>query len=144
MTTTRFLDLYVVGGPDEGMRYSIEEGTYRIIGKREDAAFAIEQVTSEGDRILNPHQLEIIYLHIKSYSDNSRLKFKKRGPDILLNDLSVARMHVMLLMDELKISIAELTCADKIQINGNPICNAILKEGDLITIGSTKLMALIG
>ncbi len=132
MTTTRFLDLYAVSGPDEGMRYSIEEGTYRIIAKREN------------DRILNPDQLEIIYLHIKTYSDNSRLKFQKRGPDILLNDLSVARMHVMVLMDELNISISELSSADKIRVNGNPIKAAIIKEGDLITIGNTKLMALIG
>jgi FHA domain len=144
MTATRFLDLYVISGPDKGMRYSIEEGTYRIIGKREDASFAEERVTSEGDRILNPDQLEIIYLHIKTYSDNSRLKFQKRGPDILLNDLSVSRMHVMVLMIDLKISIAELTSTCKIQINDNPLYSAILKEGDLITVGSTKLMALIG
>ena len=144
MTITRFLDLRVVSGPDEGMRYSIEEGTYRIIGNRDGTSFAIEQITPEGDRILNPDQQEIIHTHIKTYSSHARLKFQKRGPDILLNDLSVARMHVMVLMDDSAISIADLTSTNQIQVNGNPIKEAKLKEGDMISIGSTKLMTLIG
>jgi hypothetical protein len=144
MTATRFLDLNVVTGPDEGMRYTIEQGTYRVIGRYEDAARTTEQLTSEGDRALNPDQQERIEHHIETHARSTRLKFQRRGPDILLGDPSVSRTHAMVLIDEHGASFADLMSTNKSKVNGNPMQDAKLGEGDVITIGNTRLLVLLG
>ena len=97
---TQFLDLLVTEGPDKGMRFSVEQSSYRIIGKREVA---------EKPSVLNLNQHEIVNRHIKTYSDFSSLQFQARGPNISLSDNTLNRVHAIFLFNEKRASCADLT-----------------------------------
>lgn len=144
MSATQFLDLRVVAGPDEGMNYTVERGTFRVIGRFEDVGRSTEQLTTEGDRALNPDQQELIDKHIETHARSTRLKFQRRGPDILLNDPSVSRAHAMVLIDEHGASFADLMSTNKSRVNGNPVQDAKLDEQDVVSLGNTKLLVLLG
>ena len=50
----RFVDFVAVEGPDRGMRYTVEEGSYRVLARAQDDSASTVQMTPEGDRLLDP------------------------------------------------------------------------------------------
>jgi len=143
MKMTQFVDLLVIDGPDKGMRFSIEQGSFRIIGKREEPSIKENLIETEINRSLNADQQEIIYLHLKNFSNPSLLQYQPRGPDILLNDPSVNRIHAMVLFDEQTTSIADLISNEGIFVQKKQINQANLQNNDVISIGNSKLMIFI-
>ena len=77
MTTLLFLDLTVIKGPNLGMRYSVPEHSFRILGRYEKGFIADEH-------ILGPDLQELVLNCIPETIKQNR------GPDILLDDLAMA------------------------------------------------------
>lgn len=142
MTTTCFLDLLVISGPDKDMRFSVEQGTYRIIGKRADPALTKLNFNYKKNMSLNPDQQEIVNLHLKNHTKKSLLQFYNRGPDILLSDDTVSRIHFMILKDTTMTSFVDLMSESGTKIDEKIIKEAHLKDRDIIVIGNTKIMVL--
>lgn len=116
MTTLAFLDLTVTQGPNTGMRYSIPQNMFRLLGRYEKGFIADE-------RILNPDLQELVLKYIpKAFQNN-------RGPDILLDDpvLNIAQGLVLFTKEQ---SIWVDLLDEKTQT---------LQIGDSISIGNTKL-----
>lgn len=74
-----FLDLTITAGPEKGMRYSIPEGMFRVIGRQEST--------------LNPEQQELLH---KALLKTGTLE---RGPNIILNDPLLHPAHAVVLYD---------------------------------------------
>ena len=116
MTTLAFLDLTVTHGPNTGMRYSIPQNMFRILGRYEVGFIADE-------RVLNPEQQELVLQYVpKKYRAS-------KGPDILLDDPILSTAHGLVLFTEEKSLWVDLF-HEKTQT---------LQSGDSISIGNTKL-----
>lgn len=116
MTTLAFLDLTVTEGPNSGMRYSIPQNTYRVVGRYEPGFIADE-------RVLNPEQQErLIKLLAKKFQNN-------KGPHILLDDPVLSTAQGLVLFTTEESLWVDLTSENK----------QVLQKGDSILIGNTKL-----
>ena len=129
----RFVDLVAVEGPDKGMRYTVEEGTYRVLARAADERSSTLQMTPEGDRALDREQEQLV--------DDvfQRRQSKKRGPDIVLRDGSVSRTHAMVFVEKKAASVVDLMSTNGTKLNGTLVKDVDIKAGDVIHIGKTKL-----
>ena len=132
----RFVDLVGVEGPDKGMRYTIEEGTYRVVARMSDERQSTLQMTPDGDRALDREQEQLVDEY---FATRTRTQFKKRGPDIVLRDQSVSRTHAMIFVDKDGASLVDLMSTNGTKLNGSPVRDVPLKPGDVIHVGKTKL-----
>lgn len=132
----RFVDLVAVEGPDKGMRFTIEENTYRVLARISDERSSTIQMTPEGDRALDKEQEQYVD---DVLSRRSRTHFKKRGPDIVLRDGSVSRTHALVFVEKGAVSVVDLMSTNGTKVNGSLIKDVDVKAGDVIHLGKTKL-----
>jgi pSer/pThr/pTyr-binding forkhead associated (FHA) protein len=139
----RFVDLLAVEGPDKGMRYSIEEGTYRVLARSQDDSQSTLQMTPDGDRALDQAAQarvdELFGAGENARAGRSRTGFRKRGPDIVLKDGTVSRTHALVFVDKEIVSVADLMSTNGTKVNGSLVEDVDLKEGDVIHVGKTRL-----
>jgi hypothetical protein len=126
----RFVDLVAIEGPDKGMRYTVEEGTYRVLARVSDDKASTLQMTVDGDRALDRDQEQLV---------GTRTGKKRRGPDIVLRDGSVSRTHALVFVEKTGASVVDLMSTNGVKVNGNMVKDVDLKPGDVIHIGKTKL-----
>lgn len=142
---SRFVDLEVIDGPDKGMRYTVEEGTYRVLGRAGDDMSSTVQMNRDGDRALDPDQEALVEGMFRNrQSRGLRTRFKKRGADILLQDGSVSRTHALVFVDADGISVADLMSTNGTKVNGAPITDVDVAEGDVVHLGQTKMVIRAG
>jgi hypothetical protein len=128
----RFIDLLAVEGPDQGMRFTVQDGTYRVVARAPDeGSSTTSQLTPEGDRALDREQ--------EAYVEAHRTRIKRRGPDIALLDGSVSRTHCLVFVDQGRASLADLMSTNGTKVNGALVRDVDLKPGDVIHVGKTKL-----
>ena len=64
----------------------------------------------------------------------------ERGPDFQIRDLSVSRLHAMIFHDDQgTVGILDLVSKNGTFVNGAEVESRILKKGDLVSIGGTKM-----
>lgn len=134
----RFVDLVAVEGPDKGMRFTIEENTYRVLARAADERSTTLQMTPDGDRALDKEQEQLVD-EVFARSRGTRTQFKKRGPDIVLRDGSVSRTHALVFVEKAAVSVVDLMSTNGTKVNGSLVKDIDLGEGDVIHIGKTKL-----
>ncbi|MDO8528100.1 MAG: FHA domain-containing protein [Deltaproteobacteria bacterium] len=71
---------------------------------------------------------------------NDQLGAFRRGPDIVLKDQTLSRLHAMIFSDELGIGILDLVSKNGTFVNGEEIESRLLKKGDTIELGETKIV----
>ena len=136
----RFVDLVAVEGPDKGMRYSIEEGTYRVLARAQDDSTSTLQMTPDGDRALDKEaQQKVDEMFSGRSPGRARTGFRKRGPDIVLKDGSVSRTHALVFVDKDVVSLADLMSTNGTKVNGGLVSDVDLREGDVVHVGKTRL-----
>lgn len=135
----RFVDLVAVEGPDKGMRFTIEENTYRVLARAADERSSTLQMTLDGDRALDREQEQLVDDMLAARGRGTRTQFKKRGPDIVLRDGSVSRTHALVFVERAAISVVDLMSTNGTKVNGSLVKDVDLAAGDVIHIGKTKL-----
>jgi pSer/pThr/pTyr-binding forkhead associated (FHA) protein len=146
----RFVDLVAVEGPDRGMRYSIEEGTYRVLARAQDDSTSTMQMTWDGARVLDSAAQaradEVLGDRAGAgvTPHRARTGSRKRGPDIVLKDGSVSRTHALVFVDREVISVADLMSTNGTRVNGDTVLDVDLREGDVVHLGKTKLRVEAG
>jgi pSer/pThr/pTyr-binding forkhead associated (FHA) protein len=136
----RFVDLVAIEGPDKGMRYTVEEGTYRVLARAPDERQSTLQMTPDGDRALDREQEQLVDDVFKGrQSGGTRTAAKKRGPDIVLRDGSVSRTHAMVFVDKKAASVVDLMSTNGTKVNGTVVKDVDIAAGDVIHLGKTKL-----
>ncbi len=136
----RFVDLVAVEGPDKGMRYTVEEGTYRVLAREQNDSTSTLQMTTDGDAALDKNAQQMVDEMFSGKSvGRARLGFRKRGPDIVLKDRSVSRTHALVFVDKEIISVADLMSTNGTKVNGGIITDVDLNEGDVVHLGKTRL-----
>jgi Protein of unknown function (DUF3662)/FHA domain len=64
---------------------------------------------------------------------------RSRDCDIVLSDPNVSRRHAELRRDDARWSIVDLGSTNGIKVNGRRVSDAMLREGDRVTVGVTDL-----
>lgn len=137
-------------GPSRGTRYEIDVRSYRAIGRAGGKDVTV-QLEAEGDRILDPEDLERVEAHLaRRRSDappgheKTRIGAFRRGRDILIDDEKVSRTHAMIFVDEEGPSVVDLLSTNGTLVNGERVSDAELREGDLIHVGKTRFVVHAG
>lgn len=146
----------IVEGKNKGEKLDLEKGTCRALGRSLDDAertkiFSLDAAVSLDE---NSKKLVMQYLSkqfkksgsVAAPSSSSgggameNLGGFLRGNDIPLKDIAISRLHAMLFYDESgTIGILDLVSKNGTFVNGAEVESKILKKGDLITIGGTKI-----
>lgn len=141
--------LEVEKGKAVGESHEIGVRSYRAIG-REGGADITVQLSTEGDRILEPDDLQRVEAHLARRGSappeddpKPRIGSFKRERDILLDDEKVSRTHAMIFLDEEGPSIVDLVSTNGTLVNGRRVRDRDLASGDLINIGKTRFIVRI-
>jgi len=136
----KFVDLVVKEGPAAGMRFSVEVGTYRVLGRAGEGTDSTLQMNRDGDRLLDDEQQAVVDGVVASRKSRGlRTRFQKRGADILLDDGNVSRTHAMVFADDDGASVADLMSTNGTKVNGKQIRDVDLLPGDILQVGKCKL-----
>ena len=136
----RFLDLKVIGGPAIGMRFSVEFGSYRVLGRTEHSGESTQLLDRSGERHLQPDQLAVIHA-LGNPAAESRPN--TRGADIYLADKSVSQTHCIVFLHHGGARVADLMSTNGTLLNGISVENASLEDGDTLKIGNSELQILL-
>lgn len=145
----------IVEGKNKGERIDLEKGTCRALGRSLDDAertkiFAVDAAVSLDDA---SKKVVMQYLSKQFHKGDGA----KSGPrpraagteslggfvrenDVQLKDTAISRLHAMLFYDESGlVGILDLVSKNGTFVNGAEVESKILKKGDLITVGGTKI-----
>lgn len=141
--------LEVEKGKDVGASYELGLRSYRVLGRSGGADVTV-QLAPEGDRILEPDDLQRVEAHLSRRGSTPveeepkpRIGSFRRERDLLLDDEKVSRTHAMVFLDEEGPSIVDLVSTNGTLVNGRRVRDRDLASGDLINIGKTRFIVRI-
>jgi uncharacterized protein YbaR (Trm112 family) len=147
----------IVEGKNKGERIELEKGTCRALGRTLDDAertkiFAVDAAVSLDD---NSKKVVMQYLSRQFHKGEGAgggMKTARpkgggedlggfvRESDVPLKDSAISRLHAMLFFDDSGlVGILDLVSKNGTYVNGAEVESKILKKGDLITVGGTKI-----
>ena len=143
----------VVEGKGKGEKIEIEKGTCRALGRSLDDAERTKIFSVESAATLDENSKKLVMQYLgKRFQKGpsaSRAPSREgveilggfvRGKDIQLKDTAASRLHAMFFYDGSgAVGILDLVSRNGTFVNGAEVESKILKKGDLITIGSTKI-----
>jgi hypothetical protein len=143
--------LEVDKGPNRGTRYELTLRGYRAVGRAGSGGDVTVQLSTEGDRQLEPDDVRVVEEHLArrletTLSDspgNLRIGAFRRGRDILLDDDKISRKHAMFFLDDDGPSVVDLLSTNGTHVNGKRVSDADLQEGDIVHIGKTRFILRI-
>lgn len=136
----------LVAGPKKGMRFQVERGTCKAIGR------AVNDPHKTGSY----HNIDVTL----SLDDNTRKVIQhyvakqfrradaapgtefgfRRTSDIVLDDVSVSRLHAMIFYDDIGVGVLDLVSKNGTFVNGEEIESRLLRKGDTIELGESKIV----
>ncbi len=144
----------VVEGKNKGEKIDLEKGKCRAIGRSLDDTERTKIFSVEASVGLDDASKKLVMQYLgkqfqrggasspaaKPTGGVEVLGGFARGADIQVKDVAVSRLHAMLFFDESgSIGILDLVSKNGTYVNGAEVESKILKKGDLITIGGTKI-----
>lgn len=146
----------IVEGKNKGEKIELEKGTCRALGRSLDDAERTKIFSVDSAISLDESSKKLVMQYV-SHQFRKGVSTPKggivspqregeaiggfvRGPDFQVRDLSVSRLHAMIFFDESgEVGILDLVSRNGTFVNGVEIESKILKKGDLISIGGTKI-----
>ncbi len=135
----------IVSGPGKGSKFTIDVGTCKAVGRavhdpHKTDAFSIDVALNLDDntrRLI--HQYVTKQFRRANLEQGTEFGFR-RTTDIVIDDLSVSRLHAMFFYDSAGIGVLDLVSKNGTFVNGEEVESRLLKKGDTIEIGDTKLV----
>lgn len=142
----------VVEGKNKGEKIEVEKGTCRAIGRSLDDRESTRIFSVDSSVSLDEASKRVVMQYvarqfnktsgvnkITSFGSEEILGFVRAG-DFQLRDLAISRLHAMIFHDESgTVGVLDLVSKNGTYVNGAEVESKILKKGDLVTIGGTKL-----
>ncbi len=142
----------IVEGKNKGEKIELEKGTCRAVGRSLDDAERTKIFAANSAATLDDQSKKLAIQYIsKQFQKTPKRSDRERegreaigdflrGPDFQIRDVAVSRLHAMLFYDEEgTVGILDLVSKNGTYVNGAEVESKILKKGDLITIGGTKI-----
>ncbi len=149
---SRICQLEFLQGERKGERVTISPMCYRVFVRAEDSSSTTLQMTSQGDRIIDENSDRLLHRHIAEHSPHSespskaqqdRVRPQIRQRDIVLHDANISRSHAMLFHNGEGLSLADLMSTNGCFVNGQPVSDVDLYDGDELRLGQTRFKVLV-
>lgn len=142
----------IVEGKNKGERIELERGVCRAVGRSIEDVEKTRVFSMDSVITLDESSKKIVMQYLAKHFQKSSTRAARkdaqqetignfiRGPDFQIYDASVSRLHAMMFYDESgSVGILDLVSRNGTFVNGGEIESKILKKGDLITLGNTKI-----
>lgn len=137
----------IVAGQNVGQEILLEPGTCKAIGRaindpnkttmfHVDVALALDEGTRN---LIQQYVTKQFRRAAPPGTKGSDLGFRRTG-DIVINDIAVSRLHAMIFFDEVGVGMLDLVSKNGTYVNGEEIESRLLRPGDAIEIGETKMV----
>lgn len=137
----------ITAGQNVGQEIALEPGTCKAIGRaindpnkttmfHVDVALALDEGTRN---LIQQYVTKQFRRAAPAGSKPSDLGFRRTG-DIVINDVAVSRLHAMIFFDEVGVGMLDLVSKNGTYVNGEEIESRLLRPGDTIEIGETKMV----
>ncbi|MDO8494028.1 MAG: FHA domain-containing protein [Deltaproteobacteria bacterium] len=142
----------VLSGPDQEKKFELELGTCRALGRElSDVATKTKILSVDWAISLDEETKGLILQYIsrqfqkpgltkEETTTSGRLGGFRRGPDIVFKDHALSRLHAMVFFDDIGVGILDLVSKNGTFVNGQEIESCLLKKGDTIELGETKIV----
>lgn len=135
-------------GENKGTRINIAPMSYRVFIRAENNQAMTLQMTSQGDRVIDDNSNLLLRKHLQQHSPqpdqhSTRLEPQKRDRDIVLDDANISRSHAMLFHNGDGLSLADLMSTNGCFVNGQPVDDIDLQDGDELRLGKTMLRVVM-
>lgn len=141
----------IVEGKNKGEKIELEKGICRAMGRslaemdrtkvfNVDSAISLDETSKKIVLQYLTKQFQKKPTTVQKTGTQESLGGFLRGADFQVRDLAVSRLHAMIFYDESGlVGILDLVSKNGTYVNGGEVESKILKKGDLITIGGTKI-----
>ena len=137
--------LAVTAGPNEGDSVRLEIGSCRLVGRHLSESETM-LIDLDGNRLLDGRTADLVTEHLKDKSPVGQragtafsVNAFERGPDIIFKDDSISRAHAMVFFDKSGLGIIDLASTNGTFINASRVGSAMVKDGDVVTVGKSDL-----
>lgn len=140
----------VVQGPDEAMTFDLKSGTCRAIGRSSQDTTKTTVLNVDWALSLDEETKSLVLQYISQQfrkpqatqeaTHTDQLGAFKRAADVVLKDQTLSRLHAMIFFDDIGIGILDLVSKNGTFVNAEEIESRLLKKGDTIELGETKII----
>lgn len=140
----------VIAGADAGMEFDLGIGFCRALGRSVGDPTKTTVLNVDWALSLDDETKGLILQYIsqqfrkpqmiKESARPDQLGAFRRGPDIVLKDHTLSRLHAMIFFDDIGIGILDLVSKNGTFVNGEEVESRLLKKGDTIELGETKIV----
>lgn len=139
--------LRVAAGQNVGHIIELEQGTCKALGRaitdpNKTAMFHVEVTLALDESTRNLIQQYVTKQFRRAGAapvKGQEFGFRRTG-DVVVDDTAVSRLHAMIFYDEVGVGILDLVSKNGTYVNGEEIESRLLRPGDAIEIGETKLV----
>jgi len=136
----------VVEGKDKGGQFDVLLGNCRALGRPFDEAEKTRLVESEAMIGLDDFSKKLVFSYISKQFGKQESPVMPTGfagfhreNDFILQDRAISRLHAIIFYDATGVGILDLVSKNGTFVNGIEVESKMLKEGDLISVGKTKI-----
>lgn len=139
----------VVEGKGQGDKVEVMKGTCRALGRSLDESEKTQLISVDSTLALDEDSKKVAMRYVaRQFQKGAGAKKETkgsigsfmRGPDYLVKDGAVSRLHAMIFYDDSgEVGILDMVSKNGTYVNGVEIESKLLKPGDLVALGNTKL-----
>lgn len=137
----------VIAGANVEMSFQLENGYCRALGRAIGDPTKTAVLNVDWALSLDEETKGLILQYISQQfrkptesEQRDQLGAFKRGSDIVFKDQTLSRLHAMVFFDEMGIGILDLVSKNGTFVNGQEVESCLLKKGDTIELGETKIV----
>lgn len=142
----------ITEGKNKGQVVKLPSGTCKAIGRSLDDINKTQVFSMDFTMALDDFTKKLIlnYIAKKSPPDKKasidtttttdRIGSFKRLPDLVLDDPAISRLHAMMFHDQNGAGVLDLVSKNGTFVNGEEVESKSLQNGDLVEVGSTKMV----
>jgi hypothetical protein len=140
------VEIRVLNGDQAGLAVDVLAGSYRIL-RRSAENFDVRSTlisTSMEQWRLNQEDLELAAAHLSQRAAETggpvvSIEHFARAEDIAVFDERMSQPHAMVLVDDAGSMLVDMGSRNGSYVNGERIGAALIKDGDLVRCGTTRI-----
>lgn len=141
----------VVDGKSKGMEFTLSRGSCRAMGRSIDDMESTHVFDAGGVVALDDSTKQMVLSYITQQFQAAQpvsasegggkgdLGSFQRLPDVALSDGAISRLHAMMFYGPAGVGVLDLVSKNGTYVNGVEVESKLLKPGDVVSVGSTKL-----
>lgn len=136
----------LIDGPNKGMVFHLEHSTCKAIGRaisdpNKTTMFHVDVALSLDEGTKGLVQKYVSKQFKKKTPKDGETGSFKRTSDVMLDDTSVSRLHAMIFYDESGVvGVLDMVSKNGTFVNGEEVESHLLRKGDAIELGETKIV----